>query len=332
MPFYRNLSLTTPNSAVTEAIIVVHGSSRDANNFFNTVVTAAEQAGRSATALVVAPALPVLRRSAAEVVDVRWACSGQDWSHGYANTNGTGSPIYSYAVMDDFVTLIANKATFPNLTRITVSGMGSGGQLTQRYAATNQIDPLTGVTLQYAPVGPSSYVYLDANRPVPGADCTTTGGCQFGPPPNVGGCSDYDSYSYGLQGRSGYVGVPSVAEIQTQYVQRHVTYVVGDGDTLANAAGTDLDTSCEANTQGIDRISRLIGFWNEVTSVYQASHALMIVPGCMHDPELSVLLARGAQRAVSVEDGASLGRAPEPPRLAARQGTHAPLRPAPPRR
>ena len=55
MPFYRNLSLTTPNAAVTEAVIVVHGSNRDANNFFYTVATAADQAGDSATALVVAP-------------------------------------------------------------------------------------------------------------------------------------------------------------------------------------------------------------------------------------------------------------------------------------
>ena len=281
MPFYRNMSLTTPNPAVTEAIIVVHGSNRLANDFFNTLATAADQAGRSSTVLIVAPHFQCSEDRPPKG-DVIWACRGQDWSHGYANTNGSGPAIYSYAVMDQFVTLIATKATFPNLTRIVITGMGSGGQLAQRYAATTQIDPVAGVTLEYVSVGPSTYLYLDANRPASGATCATSGGCQFSPPSNVGACSEYDSYAYGLENRSGYVGIPTTAEIQAEYVQRDVTYVVGDADTLANSAGTDLDTSCEANTEGVDRISRAIGFWNEVSSVYQAKHPLVIVPGCMH--------------------------------------------------
>jgi hypothetical protein len=57
---------------------------------------------------------------------------------------------------------------------------------------------------------------------------------------------------------------------------------VGSEDTLANAAGTDMDTSCEAEAQGIDRLARAITFWNRVKAAYGAEHPLFVVPGCMH--------------------------------------------------
>jgi hypothetical protein len=283
LPFFRNLSLTTPNSAVTQAVIVVHGSNRDAANFFDTVETAAEQANVDATTVVVAPHFECSADSPPPG-QVFWACSGQDWSHGFRDANGAATPIYSYAVMDQLVTTLANKTTFPNLTSIVITGLGSGAQLTQRYAATNQIDPVTGVTLQYAVVAPSSYVYLDATRPAQNASCSTDGGCTapFVPFWDAASCSDYDSYYYGLENRTGYVGIPSSTEARAEFVDRDVTYLVGDEDTLANAAGTDLDTSCEANAQGADRLARATNFWSEVNSVYQAAHPLIVIPGCMH--------------------------------------------------
>ena len=119
--------------------------------------------------------------------------------------------------------------------------------------------------IQYVVLSPSSYVYLDSSRPDSTADC-----------------NDYDSYPYGLENRTGYVAVPSTPTIQQQYVSRAVSYMVGSEDTLANAAGTNLDTSCEANAQGVDRVARANNFWNEIHTTYAASHTLTIVPGCMH--------------------------------------------------
>jgi pimeloyl-ACP methyl ester carboxylesterase len=283
LPFYRNFSLTTQNAAITQAVIVVHGASRDANNFFYTVATAVDQAGLSDTTLVVAPHFQCGADSPPSG-EVYWQCSGQDWAHGFEDANGAATPIFSYAVMDQLVTALANKTTFPNLTRVVVTGLSAGGQLTQRYAATNQIDPVSGIALQYVVLAPSSYVYLDPTRPADGATCSAQGGCTaaFANYWDTASCSDYDSYYYGLENRIGYVGIPSSTAVAAEFVARNVTYMVGDEDTLANAAGTDLDTSCEANAQGVDRVARAINFWNEVTSVYQATHTLTIVPGCMH--------------------------------------------------
>jgi pimeloyl-ACP methyl ester carboxylesterase len=264
MPIYRNVSLSVPNANITEGVVVVHGSSRDANNFFYSVITAAAEAGIDASTAVIAPHFQCGGDSPPSG-DVYWQCSGDDWSHGYADANGAMPSIYSYAVMDAIVSALANKNTFPNLTRIVVTGLSAGGQFTQRYAATNAIDPMAGAPVRYVVLSPSSYVYMDANRPAPTA-----------------GCADYDDYYYGLENRSGYVGIPSVQTIRQQYVARDLVYFVGSEDTLANAAGTDLDTSCEANTQGADRVARATSFVSTMQKTYDAEGTLTIVPGCMH--------------------------------------------------
>jgi hypothetical protein len=283
LPFYRNFSLTTPNAAITQAILVVHGSNRDANNFYHTVETASEQAGQSATTIVVAPRFECPDDSPPSG-DVYWQCTGDDWAYGYPDASGAAVPVSSYAVIDQLVSLLATKATFPNLANVIVTGMGAGGQLTQRYAATNAIDPVAGAALEYIVLSPSSYAYLDPDRLSEDATCSAEGGCTgaFTPYWDASSCSDYDQYHYGLEGRSGYVAVPSVSALQAQYVARDVTLSVGDQDTLANAAGTDMDTSCEANAQGVDRLARAVTFWNRVHSQYQARHPLTVVSGCMH--------------------------------------------------
>jgi poly(3-hydroxybutyrate) depolymerase len=303
LPFYRNFSLTATNAAITQAVIVVHGSNRDADDFYHTVETASEQAGADGATLVVAPHFECPDDSPPSG-DVYWQCSGDDWSHGYADASGAATPVYSYAVIDQMVSLLANKATLPNLTRITVTGLSAGGQLTQRYAATNEIDPVAGVAMQYLVLSPSSYVYLDANRLAGGASCSAEGGCTgpFTPYWDASSCSDYDQYYYGLEGRTGYVAVPSASALQAHYVARDVTLSVGAEDTLANAAGTDLDTSCGADAQGVDRVARALTFWNRARAQYHATHPLVIVPGCMHSetcmyysPELrSVLFPEAA--------------------------------------
>ncbi len=265
VPFFRNFALDAPNAAITRAVIVVHGSDRDAGNYFQTLLISARQAGLDDQTLILAPHFQC-GPDAVAPGDVRWSCDDPGaWSHGGQETSRAQPPLYSFSVIDAFVAALATKATFPNLRSIVVTGMSAGGQFTQRYAETNAVDPTPGVALRYAVLSPSSYAYLDSNRPRGGA-----------------GCAAYDEYPYGLEDRDGYVGIPSVTEIKTQYVARSVAYLVGDSDTLANAAGTGMDTSCEANAQGVDRLARAGAFWNEMRSQYQATHTLTVVPGCEH--------------------------------------------------
>jgi hypothetical protein len=142
--------------------------------------------------------------------------------------------------------------------------MGAGGQFVDRYAATTGIDPMPGIAISYAPVAPASYMWLDAERAG-----------------NVAGCTAYNAYPYGLDDRTGYVATPDEPTILDRLTTRDVTYFVGTEDTLANSAGTDLDTSCEANAQGVDRLARAINFDNSIAAA-GATQPLSTVAGCDH--------------------------------------------------
>ena len=275
MPIYRNVSLAAQNTAITHAVIVVHGSERNAVDYFNIAMTAAEQDGVDGETAVIAPHFECSDDSP-PAGQLAWQCSGDDWSHGYGDTTWG---ISSYAVVDAMVQQLANKAVFPNLTSIVVTGMGSGGQLAQRYAATNQIDPIAGTAISYAVVSPSSYVWLDSTRPA-----------------STAGCAGYDDYYYGLANRSGYAAIPSADQIADELVARDVTYLVGADDVLANA-GTGMDTSCGANAQGVDRLTRAQAFFATVQA-RGAAHTLTIVPGC--DSSLTCMYYSPEVRAVAL--------------------------------
>jgi hypothetical protein len=264
LPVYRSQRLDQADSAITQAIIVVHGSSRDASGVFHTVWSAAQQGGTASTTLVIAPHF-LCDEDQRTPDELYFKCGGQDWTHGYRDQNNAASPIYSYAVIDSLVKQVTNPSLFPNLKHVVITGLSAGGQLTQRYAEFSDLDPLPGVDFQYVVLSPSSYAWLDSTRP---------GSTQ--------GCAGYDDYYYGLENRSGYVGELPSDTIRSRYVGRAVSYFVGDQDTLANAEGTNMDTSCQANAQGADRIERANNFFEVMSTTYGASHPLTIVPGCPH--------------------------------------------------
>ena len=70
--------------------------------------------------------------------------------------------------MDDLLRTLANKRTFPNLTKIVVAGHSAGGQFATRYAMANKVhDTLNGVAVSYVVANPSSYAWPVADRPLP---------------------------------------------------------------------------------------------------------------------------------------------------------------------
>lgn len=135
---YPLLGGTIPDRAV----VVVHGTDRNAEDYWRWTMDGASKAGHSA-ALVVAP-----------LFDSAW--SSNDWK------DGDGGPVSSYAALDQLLGMVADKARFSNIKRIVITGHSAGGQVTQRYAAVGNAP----APVSYVVMNPSSYVYLDKWRPV----------------------------------------------------------------------------------------------------------------------------------------------------------------------
>ena len=164
---YRTYSIDARNPAITRALIMVHGASRDADNYFRTAVAAAFLGGALEDTIVISPRFASNDgrgcRDLLSPNEVSWSCNGDSWRSGGAS--GTNENLTSYDFADEILRKLARKDVFPNLKAIVVAGHSAGGQFVTRYEMANSVHDTLGVPITYVVSNPSSYAYLDSLRP-----------------------------------------------------------------------------------------------------------------------------------------------------------------------
>jgi pimeloyl-ACP methyl ester carboxylesterase len=271
---YSTYALDARNDGITRALIVVHGAGRNADTYFRTTVKAASLADALADTIIIAPRFSSNnRRSCRDTLDaseINWACTGNSWRSGGV-AMGTKT-ITSFDLVDEILRKLARKDLFPNLKAIVLAGHSAGGQFVTRYEMANQVHDRLGVPVSYVVANPSSYAYLDSNRPVAGTR-------EFQPPAGSASCKTYDHWPYGLKNRSGYAARLTDDQLKKQLVARPVTYMLGELDMFPLS---NFDTSCPAMAQGHNRLERGRAFTDYIRQNYGAGHRFMIIPACGH--------------------------------------------------
>jgi pimeloyl-ACP methyl ester carboxylesterase len=276
LPVFTSLPLGTPVQGVTRAVVMIHGTNRNAVDYFDYASAAVP-----ADVLVVAPRFKT-SSDAPRSTELLWTSSG--WKQGGESTGSRPWHISSFEAADEVVRVL--RVAFPDLGVIVVAGHSAGGQFVQRYAATN-ID----ARVHFVVANPSSYLYLGRERP------TESGGFAV---PSGSGCSSYNHYKYGLQDIAAdapYMAEVGASALTARYRDADVTYLLGALDTDPNAP--DLDLTCEAKLQGASRFERGQQFYRHLAMTFgdgvTAQHHLAVVPGVGHDARL--MFASGAGRA-----------------------------------
>ena len=276
-PLYASVPLDRPNPTIVRALIVVHGALRNAdvyNKSGETVIAAAGPAA-AGTALITPQFLADVDVAGWKLPadTLRWTTTS--WEGGEPALGP--APLSSFAVFDAIVAKLANRANFPNLRTIVVAGHSGGGQIVQRYAvvghAEDALGATTGIAIRYVVANPSSYVYFSPERPL------AAGG--FGPF-DAASCPKYDAWKYGVNAMPPYVPASPVA-LETAYIARDVTYMLGRNDTNPNHPA--LDKSCMAEAQGPYRLIRGRSYYAYLRMRHPSGlmHKLVEVPGVGHD-------------------------------------------------
>lgn len=272
---YRTYSLDTKNEKITRALIVVHGQGRDADNYFRTALAAAFLAGALDDSIVIAPRFASNNgtgcRDPLATNEVNWSCSGDSWRSGGVSISN--KDLTSYDFMDEILRKLSRKDVFPNLKGIVLTGHSAGGQFVTRYEMANLVNDKLGVPIAYVVANPSSYAYLDPERPT-GANNELRA---FGDARN---CTTYDSWPYGLKNRTGYTAKLSDDQLKHQLASRSVTYLLGEIDILPLGG---FDSSCPAMAQGPTRLARGQAFAAYIAAKYKAQHKTVVVPLCGHN-------------------------------------------------
>ena len=272
---YSTYALDKKNEQIVRALIVVHGQGRDADNYFRTSLAATFLASALTDTLVIAPRFASNDGGCRDTLapnEVSWPCGGDSWRSGGTSTSNRS--LTSYDFMDAIVRALANKTNFPNLKAIVISGHSAGGQFVTRYEMANKMHETVGVPITYVVSNPSSYSYLDAERPSAANNNELR---SFGDARN---CTTYDNWPYGLKTRTGYTANIPDNQLKKQLASRPVTYLLGELDVLPLAG---FDSSCPAMAQGPTRLARGQAYAAYVNAKYNAKHQVVVVPLCGHN-------------------------------------------------
>ena len=290
---YRTYPLDTRNVAVRRALIMVHGTLRNADHYFTTATGAAFLARALGDTLVIAPAFHSSDPDCGDRLqanEVSWSCGGDSWRSGGSATSDPA--LSSFDFVDAIQRQLANRALFPNLTTIVIAGHSAGGQLVLRYAVANRVHDLLGVKVAYVVGNPSSYPWPDANRPAPVDDADAGKAAaawaseaphthfQFGPF-DPAKAPDFDHWPYGLTGRTaGYTKSMTDAQLRAQMTSRPITLLLGQVDTFPLGG---FDARPGAMAQGPTRRARGEAFVAYVDGRLGGRIKPIIVPECGHN-------------------------------------------------
>ncbi|NJR75937.1 MAG: hypothetical protein HC773_24690, partial [Scytonema sp. CRU_2_7] len=287
VPYCSNKILDQPDLSVQRAVIVIHGTSRNADDYYQYMEDAAKKAGKLDGTIILAPQF--LREEDIESRNpgndvLFWTNDG--WKEGDSSLSTSSNPrpaqVSSYDVVNFMMAKLANRNVFPNLQTIVIAGHSAGGQFTNRFAAGSQ-EPIvesTVIPMRYIVANPSSYLYMDEKRRVAG----TVDKFAIPTAQEKSNCPNYNEYKYGLEKLNSYMQNIGVNKIRSQYAQRQVVYLLGEQDTDPNA--DSLDKDCPAMLQGKQRFERGTIFYNYLQQYYgstiQGNHTKVTVPGVAH--------------------------------------------------
>lgn len=288
---YSTYALKKPNAAITRAFILVHGTGRNADHYFETATAAAFLGGALDNTIVIAPHL-IADPDKPETNEVVWPNRGDSWrSGGMSTSNPT---ISAFDFMDEIVRLLADKKNFPNLRKIVVAGHSAGGQFANRYEMSNKIHNKLGVDLSYVVANPSTYAWPSATRPLASgnADADTARNEPLGADGtkvnsnfgyglfDVSKVVNYNQWPAGLEKRSGYTAQMTDVDLRRNLVERPTTYLFGQVDVLPLGG---FDSSPVAMAQGPTRRARGEAFVKFLADSLGAKPSVMIVSECGHN-------------------------------------------------
>ncbi len=314
LPIYADRAIEAASPDVTKALIIVHGTLRNADAYYATGQELLAQADDLADGtMVVAPQFliePDVVAFSLSPQTLAWTQNG--WKGGEAARQP--APISSFSALDALLKHFADRRLYPSLKIVIVMGHSAGAQLVQRYAVVGrEAEDLTsaGISVRYLVANPSSYIYFDNERPaLPDQQA------------GLAACPKATQWRYGLTGAPPYVSSQDPKLLEGRYAARNVVYLLCQADT--NPYTHFIDRSCGAMAQGPYRLARGLTYFDYMKKRHpsELNQKVVEVPGVGHDDEamftsdcgIAVLFDQPVPQSCPVIDGTAKpsGAVPKP--------------------
>ena len=282
VPFYSTHSLSEEHRGVTQLVIVVHGTNRNVEDYFDNMRLALDRRpGKVESTAILAPQFLVEDDIASYSLDQSypyWSVNG--WASGSLSRDEAAHPrshrVSSFELLDSMILEYAE--ILPDLEYVICTGHSAGGRLTNRYTASSPIFDLLcdqGVASKSIIANANTFVYMSDKRRIGDQED------QFESFDD--NCDGFNDWSFGLEDLFDYPARMGAERIVESYGRREVVYLLGEEDNDPD----DLNITCQGAAQGDHRLQRGKIYFNHVLDHFGTSvngfHRMSIVPGVGHD-------------------------------------------------
>ncbi|QDU80782.1 hypothetical protein Pla110_25170 [Polystyrenella longa] len=241
-PYYRTNPLNKPNPKIERLIIVIHGTNRNADKYFSSMVNVVAEARELSRTAVITPQFQT-EEDSPQADEYYWSSGG--WKQGHYSKPKKEFPrISSFGVVATLIQQCEQESgPFPNLKSVILIGHSAGGQFLNRFAARFPQNTNDFVSEQIIVLNPSSYLYLDNRRKDSKGVFRSW---DESPEP-------YNEYKYGLDKRNGTMSVLTVEKTKNIMSANLIHYLTGTEDVEQDEF---LEQSLPAKIQGLNRYDR----------------------------------------------------------------------------
>ncbi len=304
IPYISNYPLDKANDNIRDVILSIHSSNHDAYMAYNNIKALVDKYNLTDSVLIIAPQFLM----AEHVSDIKsanliyWGVSPfRGSSVAKVTPNGADFRISAYTILENIISDLSEKRVFPNIKSITIIGHSAGGQLVNRFAASNTVEDThvrpTGIKMRYIVMNPSSYVYMSPKRAIKGSMKKFT----VPDAKTINSNPGYDNYGYGLTKLYAYHRHKGLTreKIRQQYKRRNIIYMLGVKDAVPDAS---MSIHPSAMLQGPNRLKRGLIYYDHLIDEFgpeiKNRHKLVIIRNVGHSGRSMILSPLGAKNII----------------------------------
>ena len=263
--FYSSFHIDSSWDAKS-AIVTVHGNNRNADDYFEKMVSVVADLGLTNELIVIAPKF-ILNHEKTDDSDWYWGSSSWKWGMQSYNSS-TGNNASSYELLDSLLSLLGNKEKFSSLSDVLITGHSSGAAFVHHYLGSKNQNLYKDLNLYFGVVNTQYFFHPEPTR--------LLGDGSIG---LVNSCDNYNSWPLGLSDLNPYMELIGSNTIRDNFSTNRVDYFISQYDTLTSSINSDCGHSILGNT----RYEKIVNFISYMDMVFPSNnHEYTVIQGLGH--------------------------------------------------
>ena len=253
-------------SEIKGVIITIHGHTRNADDYFDKMISIISGQGLQDEVMVISPKFITIYEQSAET-DWYWNTTSWKWGlQSYASPDGNN--VSTFELIDSLLFRLSEKNLFPQLTDILVTGHSSGAAFVHMYSATKQNNNYNDLNLHFSVVNNQYFLHPDSTRLQENGSLSVLENCDI-----------YNNWPYGLDALSPHMEYIGKENTENNFLSNKVDYFIAELDTDTG----DITSGCQYEFLGSNRYEKNMNYKIYMDTVYPYNqHSFTTIPNLGH--------------------------------------------------